>query len=93
MYSWNGNWGTMVLVMLLNGVMWVALVGLFIWALSRVLGPQTPSTGRTDTGLSAMETLRHRYARGEIDDATFTRMRQQLEASSPRSEVTIPPES
>jgi putative membrane protein len=93
MYYWNGNWGTMVLVMVLNGVVWVALIGLFIWALGRLLGSRTPSNERSDAGLSAIETLRQRYARGEIDDATFTRMRQQLEASSPRTEVTIPPAS
>jgi putative membrane protein len=90
--TWNGDWGTMLVVMLLNGVVWIALIGLFIWALSRVLGQRSPSSGRPDTGLSALEILRQRYARGEIDEATFTRMQQQLEASSARNEVTsLPP--
>jgi uncharacterized membrane protein len=31
---------------------------------------------------SAMEILRQRYARGEIDAATFDQMRERLEASS-----------
>lgn len=93
MYGWNGDWGTMLLVMLLNGVLWIALIGLFIWAMSRVLRQRTLPTGRTDGGPSAVEILRQRYARGEIDEATFARMRQQLEASSARSEITIPPQA
>ena len=34
--------------------------------------------------LSALEILRQRYARGEIDDATFQNMRERLEASDAR---------
>lgn len=34
------------------------------------------------TQLSAMEILRQRYARGEIDAATFDQMRSRIEASS-----------
>ena len=91
--NWNGDWGAMFLTMLLNGVVWIALIGLFIWAMSRLLGQRSPSTGRLDASASALEILRQRYARGEIDDATFARMRQQLEASSARNEITVPPAS
>jgi putative membrane protein len=92
MYPWNGNWGAMFFVMVLNGVVWIALIGLFIWAMSRLIGQRPPSTGHPDAGPSALELLRQRYARGEIDEATFARMRQQLEASPARNEITIPPE-
>ena len=92
MYYWNGNWGGMLLAMLLNGVVWIALIGLLIWAVSRFLSQRAPSTGRPDAGPSAMEIVRQRYARGEIDEATFERMRAQLEASGARDPLTTPPE-
>jgi len=82
MYYWNGNWGGMVLVMLLNGVVWVGLIGLLIWAVSRVLIRRTPATGSLDSDHSAMEILRQRYARGEIDAPTFHEMKRRLEESA-----------
>jgi putative membrane protein len=92
MYPWNGNWGAMFFVMLLNGVVWIALIGLFIWAMSRLFGQRSPSAGRPAASPSALEILRQRYARGEIDDAAFQRMRHHLEASPDRNAITSPPE-
>lgn len=93
-WNWNGDWGGMLLVMLLNAVVWVALIGLLIWAVSRFITRRAPTTGHLDTGPSALETLRQRYARGEIDEATFERMHRQLEASgapAQRDTFTISP--
>jgi putative membrane protein len=92
MYYWNGNWGGMLLAMLLNGVVLVGLIGLVIWAVSRFVNQRPPSTWRPDGGPSAMEILRQRYARGEIDDATFERMRAQLHASGAHDPLSTPPE-
>ena len=89
MYGWNGDWGGMLLAMLLNGVVWIALIGLLVWGLSRLLGQRASSVGRPDTGPSALEILRQRYARGEIDEATFERMRTRLDAPA-RDTSTIP---
>lgn len=84
MYYWNGDWGGMFLAMLLNAVVWVALISLLIWAMSRFIIPRTPSAGPIERGPSALDILRQRYARGEIDAATYERMRQQLGADDAR---------
>ena len=80
MYGWNGDWGGMLLAMLLNAVVWIALIGLLIWGVSRVFVNRGPSANQPDRGPSALEILRQRYARGEIDTATFDEMRRRLEA-------------
>jgi putative membrane protein len=88
MMWWYGyGWGGMLL-MLLSMLLWVAVIALVVWALIRWLamgtrGTGLPGTGPTGpTGPSAMEILRQRYARGEIDEATFEHMRERLEATS-----------
>lgn len=83
-YGWGGG-----LLMLLSMLLWVAVIALLVWALIRWLGPRSAGGGMQPpgpTGPSAMEILRQRYARGEIDGATFDQMRERLEgsASSPR---------
>lgn len=93
--GWNGDWGGMFLVMLLNAVVWIALIGsliwFLVWAVSRLSTRPSPSSGHLDAGLPALEILRQRYARGEIDETTFERMRERLEASARRGELSIPP--
>jgi putative membrane protein len=88
-YGWGGG-----LLMLLSMLLWVAVFGLLVWALIRWLGPRAtgggmPPSGPT-SGPSAMEILRQRYARGEIDAATFEQMRERLEGSvsQPREPLT-----
>lgn len=82
MYYWNGNWGGMLLVMLVNGAVWIGLIGLLIWVVSRFFSQRTPSMGTPDSAASAMEILRQRYARGEIDSPTFLEMKRHLEESA-----------
>lgn len=72
----------MFLMMLLNSVVWIALIGLLIWAVSRLFINRTSSAGPLDHGLSALDILRQRYARGEIDGATFDEMKRRLEATA-----------
>jgi putative membrane protein len=85
MMWWYGyGWGGMLL-MLLSMLLWVAVIALVVWALIRWLvvgtrGGGSPWAG--PTGPSAIEILRQRYARGEIDTATFEQMRERLEGSS-----------
>jgi putative membrane protein len=84
MWGYGFAWPGMVLMML-SGLLWLAVIGVAIWALVRwasrdatMRGQPGATPGREP---SAMETLRQRYARGEIDTATFEDMRARLEAT------------
>lgn len=93
MYGYSWSWGGMLLMML-GWVFWFVLLGLLLWALFRWLGVRGPghTTNTTSTGVSATEILRQRYARSEIDEATYERMRQQLESSAAREAEKVPPD-
>lgn len=90
MYGYSWTWGGMLLMML-SWVFWFVLLGLLLWALFRWLGVRSPNQ-TPNISLSAHEILRQRYARGEIDEATYERMRQQLESSVARDAQTVPPD-
>ena len=70
-FSWPG-----MLMMSLGSIIVIVLIGVLIWAL---VNRQRTNTTQQSPALSAMETLRQRYARGEMDAATFEQMRAQLE--------------
>lgn len=76
-------WGWLPLLLCLLGF------GLLIWALLSMAERynrryERPLTEPPEAG--ALETLQRRYARGEIDEPTYLRMRQQLGAP----ELTAP---
>jgi putative membrane protein len=80
-YGWAAFIGSV-----LWGLFWIGLLILLIWAIvrwvnSRGAGPFQPWMGQPPAGPSALEELRRRYARGEIDATTFDQMRERLEAS------------
>ncbi len=92
MWGYYWSWGG-ALVMILSMVLWVAVVGAIIVLVARWLGSQSSSRGNpTHQGSaqgSALEILEQRYARGEIDEATFRRMRDELQADKiPASPVS-----
>src|SRR5215469_325991 len=76
-------------------LVWVGLLGLLIWALLRLFsgrarmsmpaaGTRWQSYGMPPVGgPSAIEILRQRYARGEIDADTYQQMLERLQASYP----------
>ncbi len=81
-YGWDG-----MLWMGVSMLFWVVLLGLAIWLLVRWLTRSTtpavpPSAGIPPNTPSALEILRQRYARGEIDAETFETMRAHLEKSA-----------
>src|SRR5579872_2643818 len=84
MWGYDFGWGW--LMMSFGMVLWIALLVVLVWAIIRWLERRTttpipPSTGTPLAGPSALEILQQRYARGEIDTATFEQMRERLVAS------------
>jgi putative membrane protein len=81
---------------------WIVILALLIMAIVRRFswrnrywqpyqGPtytpgMRPNTGMPPVQPSAMEILRQRYARGEIDAVTFDQMRERLESSGEASQ-------
>jgi putative membrane protein len=91
MWGYGFSWGGMLL-MLVSWLVWAALIGLLVWALIRWLTVGTLRTGGpgSTAGPSAIETLRQRYARGEIDGPTFDQMRERLADTSARHGPATP---
>lgn len=92
-YSGMGGW--MIFWMILSNVVWLALIGVAVWALVRWVShrtstPENAPLRRSTTEPSAEEILRQRYARDEIDAATFEQMRERLAASAERHPVGTP---
>ena len=82
---WGNEWSWLMgLWMVVGSLFSLALLGVLIWALVRWLGSRapTPTMPPAGSGPSALEILRQRYARGEIDTTTFEQMRERLEAQS-----------
>lgn len=71
--DWSG-WGWMMLMPFL----WIALLGLIVWAVIRLA--QRPSAGAPGTPRheSPQEILDRRFAAGEIDAETYQRARDTL---------------
>ena len=72
---------------LFGTVLWIAVFVALAWALVSWLSRRNaPMVGYHPTPppvqFSALEILRQRYARGEIDDATFQQMRERLQTSA-----------
>jgi putative membrane protein len=90
-YGWGG-----MLWMGLGMVFWAILLGLAIWLLVRWLARSNTYTmppyagGSPPSPPSALEILRQRYARGEIDAETYETMRAHLEKSAPRDDRLQP---
>ena len=88
MWGYGFGWGW--LMMALGTVLWIAVLVVLVWALIRWVSSNSKTSTPTPTmmhmppsGPSAEEILRQRYARGEIDTATFEQMRERLQASNP----------
>ena len=86
---WGFEYGwPMMLWMSLWNILWLVLLGLLIWALVRWLNRSSASDTRTHIASSEpLEILRQRYARGEIDTATFEHIREHLEGARKRQET------
>jgi putative membrane protein len=77
---WSGDWsGWAWFAMVVSMLAFWALVVFAIWFAVR----SSSATPPTQLPRSAEETLRQRYALGELDDELFERRLQALRASSP----------
>ena len=84
---WVGDFSWLNLFWILPvGLFWFILPSLAIWVLGRWQHCSMSTQQRTPSrppvppsGPFSMEILRQRYARGEIDTATFEDMREELE--------------
>jgi uncharacterized membrane protein len=62
---------------------WIGIIAFFCWGASRWFGGRIKHRHFEMAGEpNAMEILRRRYARGEIDGTTFDQMRERLESSA-----------
>lgn len=80
MWGYGFGW-PMMFFMFLVTVLCIALLVAFVWGLVRWLNRRNGMMYPYQSTLPAMELLRQRFARGEIDAATFERMKAQLEES------------
>ena len=86
MWGYGVDWLSMIL-MSFGMVLWIALLVVLVWAIIRwverkTTTPTSPVTGTPPSGPSALEILNQRYARGEIDTATYEQMRERLTSFS-----------
>ena len=74
-YGMMGGFGTMGLM----GVFWIVVVGLIIWAVIAA-GRGTSHLGGSGSGQtdSALEILKRRYARGDINKAEYEEKKKDL---------------
>ena len=85
-YGYGFNWLGMALMMI-GSLLWIVLLVVIVWALIRWLNHQMrgsiwPTNMIHGSSPTAMDILRQRYARGEIDAVTFEQMRERIEAST-----------
>lgn len=77
-------------MMIVGNLLWLVLLGLLVWAVLSWSGVRVRQRGRaTPETSSALEILRQRYARGEIDASTFDYMRERLESTSGAEEKPV----
>ncbi len=93
MYGYGFDWLSMFLTSF-GMVLWIALLVVLVWAVIRWLDRKTtkpipPSTGTPLTDPTALEILQQRYARGEIDTATYEQIRERLVVTGERNEQSL----
>ena len=88
MYYYPGMSGaSMTIWMIAVTLFWITVAALIVWALVRLATRSSRETGKGHTTAqpTATDILKARYARGEIDSATFRDMMAQLAAADETS--------
>jgi len=76
---WNGygyggwGWGGMLLM----GIFWVVVIGLIIWGITR-MGRHSYVTHSGQSSNNALDIAKERYAKGEIDQQEFDKLKKNL---------------
>jgi putative membrane protein len=91
----SGTGGWIMFWMILSTFVWLALIAVAVWALVRWVSHASRAQGSapphgSTTKPSAEEIVRQRYARGQIDAATFEQVREHLDAFAEKRSVGIP---
>ena len=76
MHDWgmmNWGWGGMIFQVLF----WLVIIGLIIWGVKYITG-QSRTSNSSSTGDSALDILKKRYAKGEIDREEFEQKKKDL---------------
>ncbi len=73
-YGWG--WGWMVIGGLLMIVFWVAVIAVIVWGVTRIMRGREGDGG--ESGLSALEIAKRRYARGEITKEQYEQLKKDL---------------
>lgn len=75
-----GGWNMMAdagwLGMVIMALFWLGVIALVVWGVSNLAAPR-----HTTVEPDALEMVKRRYARGEIDREEFERMREALRSS------------
>ena len=77
MHEWgmmNWGWGGMIFQLLF----WFVIIGLIIWGVKAIIGQGSSNRNSSASTNSALETLKNRYARGEIDREEFEQKKNDL---------------
>lgn len=79
MWGYGSGWAWMMIVM---PIVWIGLLAVVAWAVVRVVRPHSDGYGRAHWE-SPQEILDRRFASGEIDADTYTRMRAHFAGREP----------
>jgi putative membrane protein len=71
--------------MMLMPLLWIALIGLIVWAAIRLAQRPSDRTDAQPQRETPQEILDRRFASGEIDAETYTRARDTLAGKRPES--------
>ncbi len=71
--DWGMGWG-----MGFGWLFWLVIIGLIIWAVKTLSDRNRPSEPYRPAGEDALEILKKRFARGEIDEKEFEERKRRL---------------
>jgi putative membrane protein len=81
-YGWGGMMGPGMMggygTMFLMPILWIVVIGLIVWAVTAAVRRPGDSNYISRSGESALEILKRRYARGEINKQEYEERKKDL---------------